>query len=126
MKVFGRYEVIDIMERLVSYGHKASFCLEDNHCDSNVTKHFFCSNVMDIKGKQGGCVNGVFAQAPTLGCEITNQLNRTNQCTVETNFPSVFAEAGLMHKQTESNSHWIDLMITRPILDGAERSNAFK
>lgn len=53
MKEFGRYEVIDVMERLVSYGHKASFCLEDNRCERNATKHFFCSNVMDTKGKQG-------------------------------------------------------------------------
>lgn len=53
MKVFGRYEVIDVMERLVSYGHKASFCLEDNRCDANATKYFTCSNVMDTKGKQG-------------------------------------------------------------------------
>ena len=53
MKEFGRYEVLDVMERLVSYGHKASFCLEDNRCEKNATKHFYCSNVMDTKGKQG-------------------------------------------------------------------------
>lgn len=53
MKVFGRYEVLDSSNRLITYGHKASFCLEDNTCDRNATKFFQCSNVMDTKGKQG-------------------------------------------------------------------------
>ncbi|EUB56477.1 Lysyl oxidase [Echinococcus granulosus] len=75
MKVFGSYEVIDIMERLVSYGHKASFCLEDNHCEKNVTKHFFCSNVMDTKGKQGispGCQDEYFFNYDCQWVDITD------------------------------------------------------
>ncbi|KAL5108318.1 hypothetical protein TcWFU_000188 [Taenia crassiceps] len=75
MKVFGRYEVIDIMQRLVSYGHKASFCLEDNRCDRNATKHFFCSNVMDTKGKQGispGCQDEYFFNYDCQWVDITD------------------------------------------------------
>ncbi|VDD81743.1 unnamed protein product [Mesocestoides corti] len=75
MKVFGRYEVVDIMNRLVSYGHKASFCLEDNSCDRNVTKQFFCSNVMDTKGKQGispGCQDEYFFNYDCQWVDITD------------------------------------------------------
>lgn len=75
MKVFGRYEVIDVMERLVSYGHKASFCLEDNRCDANATKRFTCSNVMDTKGKQGispGCQDEYFFNYDCQWVDITD------------------------------------------------------
>ncbi|THD25854.1 Lysyl oxidase [Fasciola hepatica] len=58
MKVFSRYEVVDPEQRLVSVGLKASFCLEDNICQSGVTPVYRCSNVIDSKGTQGitpGC-----------------------------------------------------------------------
>ncbi|VDL89561.1 unnamed protein product [Schistocephalus solidus] len=75
MKVFGRYEVMDEMNRVVSYGHKASFCLEDNNCDRNATKFFHCSNVMDTKGKQGispGCQDEYFAEYDCQWVDITD------------------------------------------------------
>ncbi|KAL7060269.1 hypothetical protein AAHC03_09556 [Spirometra sp. Aus1] len=74
MKVFGRYEVTDEMNRIVTYGHKASFCLEDNNCDRNATKFFHCSNVMDTKGKQGispGCQDEYFAEYDCQWVDIT-------------------------------------------------------
>ncbi|CAH8454162.1 unnamed protein product [Dicrocoelium dendriticum] len=58
MKVFSRYEVIDLEKRLVSVGLKASFCLEDNLCQPGLPAKFRCSNVVDRKGTQGispGC-----------------------------------------------------------------------
>lgn len=56
MKIFSRYEVIDLKKRLVAVGHKASFCLEDNLCTSGIEPIYKCSNVVHSKGTQGKIV----------------------------------------------------------------------
>lgn len=39
--------------QLLTVGHKASFCLEDNACKMNYKKQFICSNLPSERGNQG-------------------------------------------------------------------------
>lgn len=45
-QVFAHFDVLDSYGNRVAEGHKASFCLEDNHC-SGVDPKYDCENYGD-------------------------------------------------------------------------------
>lgn len=59
MEVFATFDILDQNGKRVAQGHKASFCLEDNECETNQIGKYACANY----GDQGISVNcGKFSQ----------------------------------------------------------------
>lgn len=56
MEVFAHFDMIDSRGNKVAEGHKASFCLEDNECHTNIPKKYACANYGD-QGISVGCVD---------------------------------------------------------------------
>lgn len=56
MEVFAHFDIIDSRGNKVAEGHKASFCLEDNECHTNIPKKYACANYGD-QGISVGCVD---------------------------------------------------------------------
>jgi lysyl oxidase-like protein 2/3/4 len=54
MEVFATFDVIDEKGDKVAEGHKASFCLEDNLCETGVEARYACANYGDQGKKSGG------------------------------------------------------------------------
>lgn len=53
-QVFAHFDVLDASGRRVAEGHKASFCLEDNHCSGGAEPKYDCENYGD-QGITPGC-----------------------------------------------------------------------
>ena len=54
LQIFAHYEIMDHYGVRVSEGQKASFCLEDNDCDAEVSAVYDCENYGD-QGITPGC-----------------------------------------------------------------------
>lgn len=53
MEVFATFDILDQYGKRIAQGHKASFCLEDNECETNQIGKYACANY----GDQGISVN---------------------------------------------------------------------
>jgi hypothetical protein len=51
MEVFATFDVINDKGDKIAEGHKASFCLEDNLCETGVEPRYACANYGD-QGKK--------------------------------------------------------------------------
>lgn len=65
MEVFSVYYISDYTGKRIAEGHKASFCLEDSHCNSNVEPIFNCANFGD-QGISVGCAD---SYAHNIDCQ---------------------------------------------------------
>ena len=65
MEIFATFDIYDMNGLKMAEGHKASFCLEDNQCDSGVKRTYNCENF----GDQGISVNCTDIYRHTIDCQ---------------------------------------------------------
>ncbi|XP_070539836.1 lysyl oxidase homolog 2A-like [Ptychodera flava] len=65
MEVFASYDIVDSDGNKTAEGHKASFCLEDSHCDPGVSQRYKCENY----GDQGISVNCADEYKHSIDCQ---------------------------------------------------------
>jgi lysyl oxidase-like protein 2/3/4 len=70
MEIFAHYEIMDHYGVRVSEGQKASFCLEDNDCDAEVSAVYDCENYGD-QGITPGCKDIYHANIDCQWLDVT-------------------------------------------------------
>ena len=71
METFSHFEILDFSGRRMVEGHKASFCLEDNHCQGRSGPRYDCENY----GQQGisaGCSDIYYNNIDCQWIDITD------------------------------------------------------
>ncbi|XP_077992416.1 lysyl oxidase homolog 3A-like [Glandiceps talaboti] len=65
MEAFATYDITDAEGTKIAEGHKASFCLEDSHCDPGVAQFYKCQDY----GDQGISVNCIDEYKHSIDCQ---------------------------------------------------------
>lgn len=72
MEVFAHFDLFDLhSHRRIAEGHKASFCLEDNHCATGSTPKYKCAGFGD-QGISVGCKDIYLASIDCQWIDITD------------------------------------------------------